>query len=147
MKNKILLLTLIIFFSSIQIGYGEDLSSAEEVLGFLHRNPFKSWLPKIEEKIEKEPEATKIEYKEPEVKIIPVLKPAPVEEAKPPEIKISGLVWSTDRPQAIINDQILTIGDMIGDSKIIDINKDGVDIMFLNKLYTIKIEQTLTQSI
>jgi len=151
MKNKILLLTIVIVISWIRIGYGEDLLSTDEGLDFLNKNPFKSWLPKIEEKIEKVQEEANIEKKEAEQQIVVVRKPIeeakPIEEVQAPKIKLSGLVWNTDRPQAIVNDQVFSIGDTVDSSKIIDIRKDGIDVIFSDKLFTIQIEQTLTLSI
>jgi len=151
MKNKIFLLTLLVFFLCVQAGRAEDAVSVDVDLTFLDRNPFKSWLPKIEEKIEKTQEGTKIESKKLDGPLISetessVKKPV-VPEIEAPKFTINGLVWNTDRPQAIINGQIFAIGDIIEDSKIVDIHKDGIDVLFLNKLFTIQIEQTITQSI
>lgn len=118
------------------------------------RNPFKSWLPKIEEIIEKLPEPTKIEVTQPEPVAkphVPVIQPPQEQIAEPvqapPELTINGVVWGTERPQAIINNQVVSIGDTIENSKIVDIHPDGVDVIFSNKLFTIKIEQVLTQAI
>jgi len=116
------------------------------------RNPFKSWLPKVEEIIEKLPEPTKIEVVEPPKPI--TQKPEPTQHEKivapvmtPPKLVVNGLIWGTDKPQAIINDRVVSVGDTIENSKIIDINQNGVDIIFSNSLFTIQIEQAITQAI
>ncbi len=125
-----------------------DLSS--DLIGL--RNPFKSWLPKVEEIIEKLPEPTKIEVVEPTRPVTP--KPEPVSQEKvvapvltPPKLTVNGLIWGTDKPQAIINDRVVSIGDTIENSRIVDINQNGVDIIFSNNLFTIQIEQAITQAI
>ncbi len=147
MKNNIIRVSIILLLASASQGYAQNLLlDLQETLNI--RNPFETWLPKVEEKIEivQEPD-----------KIINIVVPGkdtnvqptivqPVKEVKPPKVILSGLVWSSDRPQAIINDQVVSIGDMIEDSKVVDIHKDGVDLMRLNTLFTIRIDQTITQS-
>ncbi|MDD3375591.1 MAG: hypothetical protein PHY73_07730 [Candidatus Omnitrophica bacterium] len=117
------------------------------------KNPFKSSLPKIEEMVEKIPEPTNINIEKPERKAQPRavdLKDAE-KKVKPiikaPELIVSGLIWNTKLPQAIINQNVVTVGDTIESSKIVNIHKDGVDVLFSGITFTIKIDQTLTQSI
>lgn len=78
----------------------------------------------------------------------PVLPPRPADvrrlpapEEPLPNMNISGLVWNTDRPQAIINGQIIGMGDIISGVKIIDIQKTGITVLFRNKTSTLKIER------
>jgi len=47
-----------------------------------------------------------------------------------PTLTVQGVVWGTSLPQAIINGQVMKIGDTIEKARIIDINKDGVVIFF-----------------
>jgi len=47
-----------------------------------------------------------------------------------PSLIIQGIVWGGGKPQAIINNKILQIGDVIENAHIVDINKSGVDIIF-----------------
>jgi hypothetical protein len=123
-------------------GYAQDISNIANDLDLSGRNPFKSWLPKIEENIVKPLEGDTIENKDDQSGIA-AQKAA---EIQPPDLKLNGLVWNTTKPQAIINDQVVNIGDIIENSKIVDIKKDGVDIIFSEKLFTIPIEQPSTQS-
>lgn len=116
------------------------------------RNPFKPWLPKIEEIIEKLPEPTKIEVVEPSDFTAKKVEPTPQKKiiapvAVPPNLVVNGLIWGTDRPQAIINNRVVSVGDTIENSEIIDINQNGVDVIFSNNLFTIQIEQAITQAI
>lgn|SRR3989338_4762568 len=50
------------------------------------------------------------------------------EPLKPPAVKISGLIWNSVNPQAIINDRILRVGDQIEAWRIEKINKDSIEI-------------------
>lgn len=63
---------------------------------------------------------------------------AEAEKEKPlPELKIQGIVWGGTLPQAIINGKIVKIGDTIEEVKILDIHKDGVDVIFNSRQYQI----------
>lgn len=136
MKNKIIITLNIFFLLLISIGSCESAS--------MDRNPFKSWLPAIEKiltppPVEKEtvqPETQQQLTTTQEIAIIP-----------PPMLEINGIVWNTKKPQAIINDQVVVIGDTIENSKIVDIRKDGVDVIFNEKLFTLPIQTTSAQSI
>ena len=39
---------------------------------------------------------------------------------------LNGIVWDKTNPQAIINDEILGVGDVIGKNKVVSINQDSV---------------------
>ena len=47
-----------------------------------------------------------------------------------PTVTISGLVWDTDHPQAIVNDQIVSVGDKIENWSITAINEQGIELSF-----------------
>lgn len=109
---------------------------ADQEATTLIRNPFQSWLPKIEQPkpsspLEAEPLAAQ-----------PQEAPVPIE---PPKLQVSGIVWNTKKPQAIIDEKVVTIGDIVQDSKIVDIHKDGVDIIYKEIMFTVPVNQTLTQ--
>ncbi|MDP8212191.1 MAG: hypothetical protein P9X22_02725 [Candidatus Zapsychrus exili] len=61
-----------------------------------------------------------------------------------PEIKITGLIWNSEKPQAIIEGKVVNIGDALPYKskkdviKIIAIRKSEVDINFRDKIFTIK---------
>ena len=63
---------------------------------------------------------------------------------KAPEMTITGLVWNSERPQAIINGKVLSVGDTWTDSqtkeeiKINRIEKTGIDVSYKGKTWTIK---------
>lgn len=81
-------------------------------------DPFKSQLP---EKSEPSPEQK--QEIERQVDLTPKLEEVPV-----PSVHIAGLVWNTQRPQAIIDNDVFEIGDMIGGWTIINISREGITI-------------------
>jgi hypothetical protein len=60
------------------------------------------------------------------------VKPTP-----PPVLKIEGLVWGGRLPQAIINQKVVKIGDIIEGAQIVDINREGVTLIFNNSQYNL----------
>lgn len=60
-------------------------------------------------------------------------------EEKPlPSLTIQGLVWGGRFPQAIINNKVLKVGDIIEGAQVINISKDGVSLLFDGKLYELQ---------
>jgi len=54
--------------------------------------------------------------------------------AKPlPELTLQGLVWGGVFPQAIINNQLVKIGDLIGEAEVVEIEKEGVTLLYDEK--------------
>lgn len=47
-----------------------------------------------------------------------------------PQLRIQGLLWASDMPQAIINGKIVGLGDYIEGVKIVAIQKDGVTVEY-----------------
>lgn len=91
------------------------------------KNPFVSLLPKkeiikreIEKPIVPEPVAKEIE-----------------KDITPPNLIIKGLVWNSNRPQAIINESVVGVGDTVEEAKITAITRTGIDILFEGKHFTV----------
>ena len=63
--------------------------------------------------------------------------PAPTE-APTPQFKISGLVWNTQAPTAIINGSIVKVGDQVSNWAITEISKEGVRLKSESRELTIK---------
>ena len=61
----------------------------------------------------------------------------PVKEIQPPVMTIQGLIWGTTTPQAIIDGKIVKIGDVVSDAHIVDITKQGVEIMFEGRRFNV----------
>ncbi|MBU4334593.1 MAG: hypothetical protein KKD07_09145, partial [Candidatus Omnitrophica bacterium] len=67
------------------------------------------------------------------------VKPQPIEVVpEPPQMIISGLVWNSDRPQAIVNNKVIDVGDTIETVQIVAIRKEGIEIEFQGKTITIE---------
>jgi hypothetical protein len=56
---------------------------------------------------------------------------------KLPDLKIQGLVWGAEHSQAIVNGKVFKIGDTVENARIIDINRDGIDIVFEGRQFNI----------
>ncbi len=112
------------------------------------RNPFLDFLP--EPKVVEEPET-------PQPAVTPRPEPArserrvtretatpqgAVPQEKPavvaPEMEITGLVWNSERPQAIVNGEVVSIGDIVEGSEIIDINKTQIKVLHQGQEFTIQ---------
>ncbi len=59
-------------------------------------------------------------------------------EIKPPQLELNGFVWDSDLPQAIINNEVVNIGDTINNAKILSITQEGIGFEYMgeNYLYT-----------
>lgn len=109
------------------------------------RNPFTSQLPEI--KVEKPVEPKKDvrasrrseRNQRPEQPTKQTPEPVKPEIAETPTLQVSGLVWNSNRPQAIINGQVVGIGDTIQEVDIVGIRKDEIDIEFQGRALTIKL--------
>lgn len=76
------------------------------------RDPFKSLLPEKER-----PEITPVEER-----------PVAIEEIPPPNITITGVLWGTPNPRAIINGDVYGVGDIVAGTgvKVFKIEKNNV---------------------
>ena len=99
-------------FESSQSGADRETATRLRVL----KNPFTPKLPVI-----KPPEPGKSQV---------IAKPGgPTEEAVPaPPMTVAGLIWDTDRPQAILNGHIVGVGDIVDSWTIVKISQNGVEI-------------------
>lgn len=115
-KNHDVLSAAKIMYNEFSKKQPESNIDATKIMGQL-KNPFKIQLPipvvkNAPEPAEKAPEPEKS---------------TPIE-APPPTVTLAGIVWNTDKPQAIINNEIMNIGDSIGGWVITDISQKGVSI-------------------
>ena|SRR3989338_5046313 len=134
--TKILLITgfFLIFFNTV--------SFSQEKLPKIDINPFKSYLPEPQEEIiednksdEQEKARRSVENErenigDEERNNITEQLPEVIQPPTPtlPELVISGIVWNSDRPQAIVDGQVIDIGDTIRSVTIVNITKEGVEI-------------------
>ncbi|OGX07828.1 MAG: hypothetical protein A2Z88_08675 [Omnitrophica WOR_2 bacterium GWA2_47_8] len=66
----------------------------------------------------------------------PLIKPPPAE-IKPPPLNITGLIWNSDQPQAIINGKVIRVGDEVDNVRVTDIQKNKITISHGGKDFTI----------
>jgi hypothetical protein len=63
-----------------------------------------------------------------------------------PDMKFQGMVWKSQRPQAIINNKVYDIKDIIkldeagvlGEIKVKDIDKDGIHLMYKGREFIVR---------
>lgn len=65
-----------------------------------------------------------------------------LEEVEPPvklpNLTVQGMIWDSNVPQAILNNKIFKIGDIIEGAKIITIDQTGVSLVFRKKTFKVK---------
>ena len=139
--KKILLFTLIsiIWLNPLRC-FAEDENQQEGLADTMEfENPFTPQLPKKEIANEEiTPSASTKTQETPELNVS--------KEIAPPQLSIAGLVWDTDRPQAIVNSRVVGIGDTIDNSVITNIKKTGIDVLHQGKHFTINVNQQTAKS-
>lgn len=59
---------------------------------------------------------------------------AAAEEEKPlPSLNVQGVIWGGNFPQAIINDKVVKVGDVVEGVSIVNIDKYGIEVFFENR--------------
>ena len=53
-------------------------------------------------------------------------------------LQVQGMVWSSKMPQAIINDTVVRIGEVIDGAEILDIRKEGIYMLYQGRQYIIR---------
>jgi len=82
------------------------------------RDPFRAYL--IEEEAKEVPQE-KINLIQPELDLS--------------QLKVQGVIWGVKTPQAIINNTILTIGDLIEGAEILTIDKKGITLSYNGAIF------------
>lgn len=59
-----------------------------------------------------------------------------VEESVPPALSIQGIILGK-QSQAIVNNTVVKIGDTVSEARVINIHKDGIDVLYKGREYTI----------
>lgn len=54
----------------------------------------------------------------------------PEQETPVPQFIVSGMIWNSKKPAAIVNDQVVAIGDQISNWSVTQITKDGINMTF-----------------
>jgi hypothetical protein len=128
---SLLVLSLILFYPVHRIraaerGAVKEVTYTSEYL----RDPFKS-------PFEIEAEAYKPESK-PEVGPSPVLEPVKPIKTVLPGLDVQGIIWGAEIPRAIINDRVVTVGEVVAEAEVLDIRKEGVYILYQGGQYIVR---------
>jgi hypothetical protein len=101
-------------------------------------------VPKMEKKIAYTVENDKMPFKSP---FDDIKEEESVEEnVVLPDMKFQGMVWRSSRPQAIINNKVYDINDMVdvdtgaagGEIKVKSIDKDGIHLIYKKKEFIVR---------
>jgi len=73
---------------------------------------------------------------------------ANAQQSKPlPPLTVSGIIWGGAFPQAIVNNKVVKIGDMVeAEVKVVEITKEGVVVFFDYKNYNLPPPAIVTKS-
>jgi hypothetical protein len=52
-------------------------------------------------------------------------------------LTVQGVIWGGSLKQAIVNDKVVKQGDMINNARILEITKDGIIILYMNRQFTL----------
>jgi len=135
MKRVFFILFIGLFLFSVSCML-QDKVIAQELREGRIRDPFKTWLPKKAQKSKREDADSREKIEKIKLE----------EEIVLPDFIIQGLIWNTDFPQAIINDFVVKIGDIIDEAKILDISKEGIKIFYKEKEFFIKAQLSIAGS-
>jgi len=58
-----------------------------------------------------------------------------------PSLRLQAVLWGTDRPQAIIDRQVVSVGDVVQGMKILRISQEGVSVSFGKKEVVYKLPE------
>ena len=61
--------------------------------------------------------------------------------AAAPRWSLDGVVWDSDRPQAIVDGRIVEVGSKIGDAQVIAIDKQGVQLRSAGKGFYLRMKK------
>lgn len=137
---------MILIFIALTISQSASYAIDNNYSDSYFRNPFKPQLPQRKQVSKPSPEAAKKSIKKKKTQAQKkaatskhILKQS-VEAIpqEPPLMVISGLVWNSERPQAIVNNQIIDVGDKIETIQVVAIRKEGIEIKFNGRTITIE---------
>jgi len=134
LKNKTFDIILFLFVFSLLFGFVPGLFAARQDAGILR------------EKVEYSAAALKDPFESPIVENVVDLKKNAAE-VKLPVLKVQGLIWGGNFPQAIINNKVVRVDDEVDGAKIVSIEKDGLWVSFNDKQYNLSSPVAVTKSV
>ncbi len=63
---------------------------------------------------------------------------APTAEYGLSHLNVQGMVWGSKMPQAIINNQIVRIGEVIDGAEVLEIRREGVYVLYEGRQYIVR---------
>ena len=94
--------------------------------------------------LEKTPLAKKAPLKKPYAAIDkephPLVVRDPFSNATSSPFKLSGIIYSPDRPVAIVNGKTVSIGELVGEAKVADIKEGSVELSFHDQTIILTLE-------
>jgi len=91
-------------------------------------------------------EYTGATYRDPFKSQLPVKQPAKPDDKGPVKdepvtvdfLTVTGVVWDSEKPQAIINGKVVSIGGQVEEAELVAINEAGVQVRYKGKLFVLK---------
>ncbi|MDO8602950.1 MAG: hypothetical protein Q7O04_03760 [Candidatus Omnitrophota bacterium] len=143
--GALVLVALIIGMSRFKKGDVDDevFSRKEFTKKWKEVEIFEAKLPKNEKTVTFTPEGEMLPFKSP-FDNVEESRQAEGENVVLPEMKYQGMIWKSSRPQAIINNKVYDIKDIINVDKdgegieVKDINKDGIHLIYKGKEFIVR---------
>lgn len=63
-----------------------------------------------------------------------------LKEPEPPELALTAVLYSSIRSSAVVNGMVVRVGSVIGEQKVLEINRDSIKVEFNGKAYEIKLK-------
>ena len=63
------------------------------------------------------------------------------EKPKKKELSLEGIIWNAAKPQALIDGNLVKVGDKIGNAQVVEIKKDGVKMRDSEKEFYIRFKR------
>ena len=62
----------------------------------------------------------------------------PEAEVRLPALRVDGMIWGSERPQAIIDGEVYDIGDVVKDAEIIGVDREGVAFFYKDRKFILR---------
>ncbi|MBI3602493.1 MAG: hypothetical protein HY209_06340 [Candidatus Omnitrophica bacterium] len=118
----------------------EDASLIESLAN--SKSPFVSLVPKIEP-VTQAPVPVPIPSKPQPLLVAPAMPTLSSEDQEKTfsNLKVNGIVWGGERPQAIINDQVVSLGETVQEAKVVAISEQGVGLQYKGRKITLTVDR------